>query len=60
MKYKLFDVVELKDGNKATIVNIDDSNYKVLVTDKKGINIGTRTVENNDISKMIFSKGFDV
>ena len=47
MKLKVFDVVKLKNGNKATIKEVLSSNfYKVEIVDKYG-----NTIENRNISK---------
>ena len=56
MKYKIFDVIELNNGNKATIVDIDKSELKIDVVDKNGISQGFENVNVKDIKKVIFAK----
>ena len=56
MKINKFDVVELNDKNKATILDIQDNMYLVEIVNDDGISLGTRTIEYQDISKVIFKK----
>lgn len=42
MKIKIFDVVELNNGNKATIIEINKNRYKVEIVDKHGKSKGKR------------------
>ena len=44
MKLKIFDVVELKDNNRATILNINNKE------------LGNKVIKENDINKIIVSK----
>jgi len=55
-KYKIFDVVELYDGNRATIVSVDGDFYKVKVTDKNGQDVDTRYIRYNEIKSMVVWK----
>ena len=56
MKINKFDVVELNDKNKATILDIQDNKYLVEIVNDDGISLETRTIEYQDISKVIFKK----
>ena len=56
MKINKFDVVELNDKNKATILDIQDNKYLVEIVNDDGISLGTKTIEYQDISKVIFKK----
>ena len=56
MKINKFDVVELNDKNKATILDIHDNKYLVEIVNDDGISLETRTIEYQDISKVIFKK----
>jgi hypothetical protein len=56
MKIKIFDVVELNNGNKATIIEINKNRYKVEIVDKHGKSKGIFQIEEKDIKRVIFSK----
>lgn len=57
MKIKQFDVVELKDKNKAIIKKINKRNsYLVEVINEKGIKVGEKTIADIDINKMLYSR----
>lgn len=56
MKYKRFDVVELNNGNKATILDTNNKNYYVEIVDLEGNRVDIKFIEENEISKMIFPK----
>lgn len=55
-KVRIFDVVELKNSNKATILNIIDNGYVAEVVDSKGKTIGMTTITNEEIKVIIYSK----
>lgn len=59
MKYKRFDVVELNNGNRATILDIVKNSYKVEVVSPYGITLDKKIITNNDIKKLIHSKKED-
>lgn len=59
MKYKRFDVVELNNGNSATILDIVKNSYKVEVVSPYGITLDKKIITNNDIKKLIHSKKED-
>lgn len=56
MKIKVFDVVELKDKNKATILDIRNNEYLVEVVNSSGISLNNKIITDNDINKIIFAK----
>lgn len=56
MKYKKFDVVELKNGNRATILQYQGKEYFTEVVNAYGITLGRQLISNDDISKLVYSK----
>lgn len=54
--YNMFDVVELKNGNNATILTIDSSKIKIEEVNKKGISLGVKEITDGDIKEIIFRK----
>lgn len=56
MKLKIFDVVELKDNNRATILNINNKEYLAEVVNSAGISLGNKVIKDNDVNKIIVSK----
>lgn len=54
--YNMFDVVELNNGNKATIITNDKSIIKVEEVNNKGISLGMKEITENDIKQIIFRK----
>lgn len=56
MKYKRLNVVELNNGNKATILDVNNKNYYVEIVDSEGNRIDIKYVEENEIAKIIFPK----
>lgn len=56
MKINKFDVVELNDGDKATILDINNKDYYVEIVNDKGMRVDIRNITENEISKVIFSK----
>lgn len=56
MKIKIFDVVELKDKNRATILDIRNNKYLVEVVNSSGISLNNKIITDNDINKIIFAK----
>ena len=55
MKLKRFDVVELKDNNRATILEEKNNNqYFVEVVNSYGITLGNKIISNNEIEKIIY------
>ena len=56
MKLKIFDVVELNDKNRATILNINNKEYLAEVVNSAGISLGNKVIKENDMNKIIVSK----
>ncbi len=56
MKLKIFDVVEMKDGNKATILENNKNIYKAEIVNNKGIMQGIKAINETNINKIIISK----
>ncbi len=56
MKFKIFDVVEVNNGNKATILSVDNEQYKVEIVTNDGKSKGIVDLEEKDIKKLIFKK----
>ena len=55
MKLKRFDVVELKDNNRAIILEEKNNNqYFVEVVNSYGITLGNKIISNNEIEKIIY------
>ena len=57
MKFNKFDVVELKNGNRATILEINKHKYLAEIVNAYGITLDTKEITNEDITKIICSKG---
>lgn len=57
MRYKVFDVVLLNNGNKATILGeIDKVHYKVEIVNNEGKTEGISQITDNDIKDCILKK----
>lgn len=56
MKYKKFDVVELNDKNRATILKVEENSYFVEIVNPYGITIDNKNITDSDISKVIYTK----
>lgn len=57
MKVKRFNVVELKDNNRATILEIKGNNqYFAEIVNTCGITIDNRLITNDDINKVLYSR----
>ncbi len=54
---RIFDVVELTDGNRATILKIINNNfYKVEIVNKNGVSKGIKEIQKSEIKKVIITK----
>jgi len=51
--YKIFDVVELNNGNKATILTNEKSNIKIEEVNDEGISLGVKEITETDIKRII-------
>lgn len=56
MKYKKFDVVELNDNNRATILNINGNKYFVEIVNAYGATVDKRIITEDEIRNIIYSK----
>ena len=56
MKLKRFDVVELKNCNKATILEIKDNEYLAEIVDRNGITVDKRNITQEDIKQIIYTR----
>lgn len=56
MKYKRFDVVTLKNRNKATILDINNREYYVEIVDSNENRVDIKNITEDEISKVIFTK----
>ncbi len=54
MQLKVFDVVELKDKTKATILDINSKDIKAEVLDSSGKRIGIKNIKIEDIAEFIY------
>lgn len=57
MRYKIFDVILLNNGNKATILEkVDKNHYKVEIVNNNGKTEEIIQITDNDIKDCIFKK----
>lgn len=56
MKMKKFNVVELNNGNKATILQILGNEYFAEIVNDDGITVDKRIVKADEINKIIYYK----
>lgn len=54
MQFKVFDVIELEDGKRATIIKIDDNIITGEIIDDNGKSLGVKEIEKERITKIIF------
>ncbi len=54
--YNMFDVVELKNGNKATILSNENNVIKIEEVDNTGVSKGVKDIKEDDIKNIIFKK----
>lgn len=55
MKIKKFNVVELKNGNRATILETLGGKYLAEIVNAYGITLDKTIIKDNEISKIIYS-----
>ena len=55
-KLKVFEVVKLKDGDKATILATQANDYLAEIIDYEGNSKGTKTININEVKDIIISK----
>jgi len=56
MKIKKFDVVELKDNNRATILETEKNQYFAEIVNSYGITVENRYITQEEIGKVIYSR----
>ena len=56
MKLKRFEVVELLNGNKATILDTNNNHYYVEIVNDNGITIDNRAITEDEIKKVLVYK----
>lgn len=56
MKLKRFEVVELLNGNKATILDTNNNHYYAEIVNDKGITIDNRAITEDEIRKVLVYK----
>lgn len=56
MKYKKFEVVELKDNTKATILEVRGSQYLAEIVNHFGVTVDNRLITNNDVRRILYSR----
>ena len=56
MKLKKFDVVELKNNNRATILEMKTNKYLAEIVDTNGITVDTRNINQEDIKQIIYTR----
>ena len=58
MKLNRFDVVELKNGNRATIYEKENKGYIAEIVNPYGITLERTVIKVDEISQIIHKKGF--
>ena len=56
MKIKKFDVVELKDNNRATILETEKNQYFAEIVNSYAITVENRYITQEEIGKVIYSR----
>ena len=57
MRYNKFDVIELKNGNKAIIINKNNRNqYIAKIINSNGVTIEKKAIKDKEISKILYKK----
>ena len=54
MQFKIFDVIELEDGKRATIIKIEDNIITGEIIDENGKSLGVKGIEKERITKIIY------
>lgn len=57
MKFKKFDVVELKNENRAVILTKENKEFYAEILDSSGNTLEHRNISAEEIKRVIFSKG---
>lgn len=56
MKLKIFDVVELKNGDRAIIIEVNTNNYKAKIVNAEGKFEEIQVLREKDIRKILIKK----
>jgi len=56
MKVKKFDVVELNNNNRATILEIKNNEYLAEIVDSNGTTLDNRNITKEEIKQVIYTK----
>ena len=56
MKVKQFDVIKLKDTNKATILKVCKNTYYAQITNEYGDTIENKYITKNDMNCFLYKK----
>ena len=57
MRYNKCDVIELKNGNKAIIINKNNRNqYIAKIINSNGVTIEKKAIKDKEISKILYKK----
>lgn len=57
MRYNKFDVIELKNGNKAIMINKNNRNqYIAKIINSNGVTIEKKAIKDKEISKILYKK----
>ncbi|MBQ2937811.1 MAG: hypothetical protein IJE05_02885 [Clostridia bacterium] len=55
MRIKKFNVVELNNGNRATILDVLGNRYLAEIVNAYGITVDKKIINDNEINKIIYS-----
>ena len=55
-KYEIFDVVELKNKDRATILAINKETYSVEIVDKNGNTKEIKEISSDEVEKIVYTK----
>ncbi len=56
MKIKKFNVVQLNNGNRATILQVLGNRYLAEIVNSYGITLDKRIITKDEINKIVYSK----
>lgn len=59
MGIRKFDVVELYNKNKATILQIEGNKYFAEIVNSSGVTVDKKYISDNDINKVIYTKAYE-
>ena len=59
MGIRKFDVVELYNKNKATILQIEGNKYFAEIVNSSGVTVDKKYISDSDITKVIYTKAYE-